>query len=167
MVFGGGGSLCGLAWGCMGRCEWVFVICMCVCVCVCGHISSLLSPENKRKADMIEHLKQAGFRSDPVKAWKASITDEQGDESEESAESGPDYNYLLSMQLWSLTREKKEELLKNRDAKVRVMVLSYPWIFSIHTSNTVLINNSRVRLLLECFPVLNFSLSLPGCCFSI
>ena len=83
---------------------------------------------------MIEHLKQAGYRSDPVKAWKASISDEQGDESEESAETGPDYNYLLSMQLWSLTREKKEELLKNRDAKVRVIIFDSPCHFSVHPS---------------------------------
>ena len=72
---------------------------------------------------MIEQLKARGYRSDPVKAWKAEASGEQeegGEEEEaESQDKGqPDYNYLLSMQLWSLTREKKEELLKNRDKKV-------------------------------------------------
>ena len=84
-------------------------------------------PENKRKKEMIAELKRRGYASDPVKAWKASIADEE-EEAEEGEEgegeggegkSGPDYNYLLSMQMWSLTHEKKEELLKNRDNKVR------------------------------------------------
>lgn len=87
--------------------------------------------ENKRKAEMIEQLKSRGYRSDPVKAWKAESSDdheeEGGAEGEEESETGgkgqPDYNYLLSMQLWSLTREKKEELLKNRDKKVSTMLL--------------------------------------------
>ena len=84
---------------------------------------ALLCTENKRKVEMIEQLKARGYRSDPVKAWKAEASGEQeegGEEEEaESQDKGqPDYNYLLSMQLWSLTREKKEELLKNRDKKV-------------------------------------------------
>ena len=80
--------------------------------------------ENKRKKEMIENLKSRGYASDPVKAWKQSLSsneEEEGsdqEEGEEGSEKGqPDYNYLLSMQLWSLTREKKEELLKNRDKK--------------------------------------------------
>ena len=80
---------------------------------------------------MIEQLKSRGYRSDPVKAWKAESSDdheeEGGAEGEEQSETGdkghPDYNYLLSMQLWSLTREKKEELLKNRDKKVSIYKL--------------------------------------------
>lgn len=72
---------------------------------------------------MVEQLKKRGYPSDPVKAWKKSITSFQddengGEEGEEENEGQLDYNYLLSMQLWSLTREKKEELLKNRDKKV-------------------------------------------------
>ena len=71
---------------------------------------------------MIDQLKSRGYRSDPVKAWKAEISDESEEEAEEEEQSQskgqPDYNYLLSMQLWSLTREKKEEMLKNRDKKV-------------------------------------------------
>ena len=78
--------------------------------------------ENKRKVEMIEQLKASGYRSDPVKAWKAETSDEELDEERGEEETGgkgqPDYNYLLSMQLWSLTRERKEELLRNRDKKV-------------------------------------------------
>lgn len=35
-----------------------------------------------------------------------------------SSAGGPDFNYLLSMSMLSLSREKKEELLKERDNKV-------------------------------------------------
>ena len=93
--------------------------------------------ENKRKKDTISHLKAHGYRSDPVKVWKASLETQEDpnaedgttEEEEEAGEGegGPgaepekdDYNYLLSMSMWSMTREKKEELLKNRDAKVSV-----------------------------------------------
>ena len=74
---------------------------------------------------MIQHLKSRGYPSDPVKAWKKSLCSEEEEEEEEEEgeggegrKEGPDYNYLLSMQLWSLTREKKDELLKNKDKKV-------------------------------------------------
>lgn len=40
------------------------------------------------------------------------------EEAEEENSTGPDYNYLLSMPMWFLTKEKKEELCKQRDAKV-------------------------------------------------
>ena len=53
--------------------------------------------------------------------------DTQGDSQAESqdcqddseTQSGPDYNYLLNMMLWYLTKEKKDELLKQRDAKAK------------------------------------------------
>lgn len=52
--------------------------------------------------------------------------EEENEENEESesessspaAESGPTFNYLLDMPLWYLTKEKKDELCKQRDEKV-------------------------------------------------
>ena len=100
-------------------------------------VSLLCGSENKRKAEMIEQLKAGGYPSDPVRAWKESLTEgreeeEEGEEGEEGGEreeeggeredGKSDYNYLLAMQLWSLTKEKKEELLKARDKKVCVCV---------------------------------------------
>ena len=38
----------------------------------------------------------------------------------ERVDSGPDYNYILSMPVYNLTKEKKEELCKKRDEKVRI-----------------------------------------------
>ena len=70
---------------------------------------------------------QRGYPSDPVKAWKElqkssgpeeDVDDASSVASSASSAGGPDFNYLLSMSLLSLSREKKEELLKERDNKV-------------------------------------------------
>ncbi|XP_013787999.2 DNA topoisomerase 2-alpha-like [Limulus polyphemus] len=75
---------------------------------------------------MIQTLIDRGYDSDPVKAWKKEVSKQQvenensADSSEEETEknsTGPDYDYLLGMNLWSLTKEKKDELLKKRDDK--------------------------------------------------
>ena len=66
---------------------------------------SPLHSENKRKFEMIQQLKEAGYRSDPVKAWKAmsSVNNVPAEEDEgvEYGEGGEeeqtDFNYLLSM----------------------------------------------------------------------
>ncbi|KAM9424220.1 DNA topoisomerase 2-alpha [Pholidichthys leucotaenia] len=89
-------------------------------------IQGTLVIENKPKKELIRMLQQMGYDSDPVKAWKlAQEKNEEDMENEEEEEgkenedtSGPDYNYLLSMPMWYLTKEKKEELLKQRDAKL-------------------------------------------------
>ena len=70
-------------------------------------------------------LQKRGYDSDPVKKWKKvqselqnqAIMVDQEEEEEEEENNGGDFNYILSMQLWSLTREKKDELLKQRDQK--------------------------------------------------
>ncbi|XP_069490669.1 DNA topoisomerase 2-alpha isoform X2 [Ambystoma mexicanum] len=80
--------------------------------------------ENKPKKELIQLLVDRGFDSDPVKAWKRTQEKEESGEMIEEEEtettgpaSGPDYNYLLNMPMWYLTKEKKDELCKQRDAK--------------------------------------------------
>lgn len=34
-------------------------------------------------------------------------------------ESGPDFNYILGMPLWNLTKERKDELLQKKEAKAK------------------------------------------------
>ncbi|XP_061738599.1 DNA topoisomerase 2-beta isoform X2 [Nerophis ophidion] len=89
-------------------------------------IEGKLSIENKSKRDLIRMLVQKGFESDPVAAWnkaqeKAQEDDNDGNESDSSEDSGstagPNFNYILNMSLWCLTKEKVEELLKQRDQK--------------------------------------------------
>ena len=76
---------------------------------------------------MIGTLVQRGYPSDPVKTWKdlqkkgpeEDLDDDASSvASSSSSAGGPDFGYLLSMSLLSLSREKKEELLKERDNKV-------------------------------------------------
>ncbi|XP_071822876.1 DNA topoisomerase 2-alpha-like isoform X2 [Apostichopus japonicus] len=95
-------------------------------------IEGKLVVENKAKKEMIKLLVHKGYDSDPVKAWKEATLKDADDEEppageEEEVESlatsssgsGPDFNYLLGMALWSLTKEKKEELLRQRDIKAK------------------------------------------------
>ena len=77
-------------------------------------------------------LVENGYSSDPVKAWKKSIAKDDlfEDDSREgssvvsSESAGPDFNYILNMNLWSLSREKKEALLAERDSKVSLLSCS-------------------------------------------
>ena len=81
---------------------------------------------NKRRKDVISLLKQRGYPSDPVKAWKATVSkghvesdSGEGSSTEETPDDqGMDYDYLVGLSGWYFTLEKKEELLKQRDAKV-------------------------------------------------
>ncbi|KAF7987881.1 hypothetical protein HCN44_003744 [Aphidius gifuensis] len=83
--------------------------------------------EKKKKKAMIDELIAMGYDSDPVSAWKATQKnsnevvedDENNDETEEINETpdAVDYDYLLGMAMWSLTKEKIDELLKKRDDK--------------------------------------------------
>ncbi|XP_060074256.1 DNA topoisomerase 2-alpha-like isoform X2 [Ylistrum balloti] len=77
--------------------------------------------ENKPKKELISMLVRRGYDSDPIKAWKSkqdiNIKDDDDDDDEDNE--GPDFNYLLGMQLWSLSREKKDELLKQKEAKAK------------------------------------------------
>ncbi len=89
-----------------------------------------LTVENKKKKLMISELQRKNFDPDPVKKWKAAqlkkdqqdMLDGAGnnDDSDSDAEddaSDADYDYLLGMPLWSLTQERKEDLLKKKDDK--------------------------------------------------
>ncbi|XP_032298270.1 DNA topoisomerase 2-beta-like isoform X2 [Coturnix japonica] len=92
-------------------------------------IQGKITIENRSKRDVIQMLVQRGYESDPVKAWKEA--QEKAAEEEEpqnpnddassasGSTSGPDFNYILNMSLWSLTKEKVEELMKQRDSKER------------------------------------------------
>ncbi|XP_052812946.1 DNA topoisomerase 2-alpha-like isoform X2 [Mya arenaria] len=89
-------------------------------------IEGTLTIENKKKKDLIEMLVRRGYDSDPVKAWKEvqnkgkAIENDLNDAKEDTEEeSGPDYNYILGMPLWNLTKEKKDELLNKKEAKAK------------------------------------------------
>lgn len=92
--------------------------------------------ENRTKRDVVTTLVERGFVSDPVKVWKAKVLkDTVGDDESEApvtdyassastTSGGPDFQYLLSMAIMSLSKEKKDELLRQRDEKVKYHVHS-------------------------------------------
>ncbi|XP_053554372.1 DNA topoisomerase 2-alpha [Bombina bombina] len=88
-------------------------------------IEGKLVIENKPKKEIIQMLIQRGYDSDPVKVWKdtqakeeaGELLEDEETEETEAKSSGPDFNYLLNMPMWYLTKEKKDELCKQRDTK--------------------------------------------------
>jgi len=89
-------------------------------------IDGLIKIENVPKKELIRMLVRRGYDSDPVKAWKEAQDKAEKDdlnegeeEDEEDDKSGPDFNYILGMPLWNLTKEKKELLCKQRDEKTQ------------------------------------------------
>lgn len=66
---------------------------------------------NRKKAEIVDELRQKKFRPFPkvAKAKAAGETEdvEENDEAEEAASgTSTDYDYLLGMAIWSLTKEK-------------------------------------------------------------
>jgi DNA topoisomerase-2 len=104
--------------------------------------------ENKKRKVMIDELIKRGYDADPVKEWKQRVKledaeDEVVEEEEETEEvdekpgkGGKEkkpvdpekafqkltdvkkFDYLLGMSMWMLTEERKNDLLKQRDAKL-------------------------------------------------
>jgi DNA topoisomerase II len=88
-----------------------------------------ISVENKKKRAMIDELLEKKYDSDPIKAWRREIAknlDEEEeeqkkgkDQDEDEVEEGRDFDYILGMKMWNLTKEKKEALLGERDKKLK------------------------------------------------
>lgn len=74
---------------------------------------------------LVEELRRRNYDPDPVRVWKKQQKNNAEEEVEQEAEEGEevvrigDYDYLLDMPMRSLTYEKKEELLKKRDTKMK------------------------------------------------
>ena len=98
---------------------------------ICEKCDNILVVENKKAKDLVDELRRRKYDPDPVRVWKLvqdreavleEVADQNIDEEEQekqvaSVKSG-DYDYLLDMPMRSLTYERKEELLKKRDAKM-------------------------------------------------
>lgn len=90
-------------------------------------IDNQIKIENRRRKEMILTLRERGYDPDPIVEWKKQQAqqedkqdsqDDEEDEKDEDKDGGSaSYNYLLGMPMWSLTRERKEDLLAKRDQK--------------------------------------------------
>lgn len=74
-------------------------------------VDKQLNVSNRRKADIVADLRKHEFRAFP-KAKSAKETEEEDQEEDEdlNEESMSDFDYLLGMPIWSLTKEKIAKL---------------------------------------------------------
>jgi len=70
-------------------------------------VDKQLSISNRKKADIVAELRKKEFRPFP-KVAKAKVSGETQEVVEDEEEQGgdSDYDYLLGMAIWSLTKEK-------------------------------------------------------------
>ncbi|KAH9065029.1 DNA topoisomerase II [Lactarius vividus] len=88
-------------------------------------VNKELVVSNRKKADIVAELRQKSFRPFPkVPKAKAAGENEDAEEEESEAASGAstDYDYLLGMAIWSLTREKIERLLQQAADKEKELL---------------------------------------------
>ncbi len=94
-------------------------------------IEGKIKVENMKKEALVKMLAEKSYQSDPVRVWKERVIKEKGSFFESTTSSSTtadnqdgdvepatnDFNYLLSMPIWNLTLEKKEEILKQQRQK--------------------------------------------------
>lgn len=89
-------------------------------------IAGQLVVSNRKKNELLDELRQKGFKLFAEKK-AAKKEDEEGQEGEEEDANAPQgsvslsqgYDYLLSMKIWSLTMERVKALTAERDEKRR------------------------------------------------
>ena len=106
---------------------------------------------NRRKKDLVAELREKNF--DEIVESSKAATEEQGDEEESDEETVNNrlngYDYLLSMRLWSLTKEKIDKLLKDlADKKQEIVVLEGTspetlWEADLKNLEVVLVQNDK------------------------
>jgi len=80
---------------------------------------------NIKKAAIVDLLFERGYDSDPIKKWKKtynlktanSTVNEKSSDEEDEVEEDKDYNYIMNMPIWSLTRERYLDLIKQAGQK--------------------------------------------------
>lgn len=73
-------------------------------------VDKKLVVSGRRKADIVSDLRKHDFKPIP-RAAKAKEEESEEDEEQEEVGSDSDFDYLLGMAIWSLTKEKIEKLL--------------------------------------------------------
>jgi DNA topoisomerase II len=91
-------------------------------------VDKQLVVSNRKKADIVVDLRKHKFRPFPkVITAKSSAETEEAEEEEEKDEDKPggdaDYDYLLGMAIWSLTKEKIERLRQQAVEKEKELLV--------------------------------------------
>lgn len=87
-------------------------------------IKKELVVSNKKKSIVVSELRDLKFRPFPKNGTKPLDAGEKEDALEEEEDQGKDndYDYLLGMAIWSLTEEKVQKLLAERDGKEQELI---------------------------------------------
>jgi len=81
-------------------------------------IEKMLVVSGRRKVDIVADLREHDFMPIPkVVKDKYPERDEHDEEEQEAGGSDSDYDYLLGMAIWSLTKEKVDKLLQQAGDK--------------------------------------------------
>ena len=93
-------------------------------------IEGKIKVENLKKAEIIRILREKKYDPDPIAKWKQRVVKERGynnedmnpaanedENGDEQSSDKHDFDYLLSMPIWNLTMEKKDEILKQQRTK--------------------------------------------------
>eukprot|EP01117_Protostelium_nocturnum_P020001 TRINITY_DN881_c0_g1_i5.p1 TRINITY_DN881_c0_g1~~TRINITY_DN881_c0_g1_i5.p1 ORF type:complete len:1491 (+),score=500.80 TRINITY_DN881_c0_g1_i5:112-4584(+) len=86
-------------------------------------IKEEINIRNRKKADLIKELQQKKFtpfskkKKETTKVAGEDILEEGDRNNEDDEDEGSSYGYLLSMPLWSLTYEKVQKMMKEKDQK--------------------------------------------------
>lgn len=89
-------------------------------------VDKQLVVSNRKKADIVVDLRKHNFRPFPkvANAKQAGETEEAGEDEEKEDEPGSDadFDYLLGMAIWSLTKEKIEKLRVQANEKEKELL---------------------------------------------
>jgi len=91
-------------------------------------VEKIISIEKMKKKNLMKLLVDCKYDSDPVKSWQASVrknvvidddvtTSDEDNDDEVDDVTAVDFNYILGMPLWSLTQERMDHLIKEKEAK--------------------------------------------------
>lgn len=82
-------------------------------------IDGKLVVQNRKKTDLLQELIKRDYKPFPKTASKSAVTADNDDENaaEDDGATSGGYDYLLSMQIWSLTAEKVNILKEDRAKK--------------------------------------------------
>lgn len=84
-------------------------------------VDKQLVVSGKKKAIVVAELRELKFRPFPKGKKREDVEAEPALEEEDDGQAS-DYDYLLGMAIWSLTREKVEKLLAERDGKENELI---------------------------------------------
>ncbi|RLN49417.1 hypothetical protein BBJ28_00012663, partial [Nothophytophthora sp. Chile5] len=119
-------------------------------------VEGKLTVNNRKKQELLEELIAEGYDQILPKSSKKSTDEEEPNESEEDdtssiADASRGYDYLLSMKIWSLTKERVDKLraeLQDREQEHRVLegkTFQELWVADLDSLEALLVDTEAER----------------------